>query len=69
MKAMLWCFQENFQKEIALQENAQFSVCQADRTPAKVAVLENQQDIKVWMTNAVMFLCIWLSINIGVLIL
>lgn len=38
---------ENFDKEIASQENAQFSVCQAEKTGAKMAALENQQDIKV----------------------
>jgi len=36
-----------FDKEIASQENAQFSVCQAEKTGGKMAVLENQQDIKV----------------------
>jgi len=40
-------FQENFDKEIASQENAQFSVCQAEMSGGKMAVLENQQDIKV----------------------
>jgi len=40
-------FQENFEKEIASQENTQFSVCQAEKTGAKIAALENQQDIKV----------------------
>ena len=44
---LLSCFQENFEKEIASQENAQFSVCQAEKTGAKMAALENQQDIKV----------------------
>jgi len=46
-------FQENFDKEIASQENAQFSVCQAEKTGAKMAALENQQDIKVQMRTAV----------------
>jgi len=43
----VFCCQENFEKEIASQENAQFSVCQAEKSGAKVAALENQQDIKV----------------------
>jgi len=49
------CFQENFEKEIASQENAQFSVCQAEKTGAKVAALENQQDIKVQLKTAIVF--------------
>ena len=49
---LLYC-QENYEKEIASQENAQFSVCQAEKTGAKVAALENQQDIKVQLKTAI----------------
>ena len=48
MLSDVWQYvQELFEKEIASQENAQFSVCQAEKTAAKIAALENQQDIKV----------------------
>jgi len=47
LNAVVRCGQELFEKEIASQENAQFSVCQAEKTGAKMAALENQQDIKV----------------------
>ena len=47
------CVQELFDKEIASQENAQFSVCQAEKTGAKMALLENQQDIKVSQRTAI----------------
>lgn len=43
-----------FDKEIASQENAQFSVCQAEKTGAKMAALENQQDIKVCWGTAIL---------------
>ena len=39
--------QENFDKEVLSEENAQFSLCQAEKTGAKSAALENQSDIKV----------------------
>jgi len=56
MNILLCCFQENFEKEIASQENAQFSVCQAEKTGPKIAALENQQDIKVRLRTSVVFL-------------
>ena len=42
-----WYLQENFDKEIMSEENAQFSLCQAEKTGAKSTALENQSDIKV----------------------
>lgn len=38
---------ELYVKEIESLENAQFSLCQAEKTGTKLAALENQQDIKV----------------------
>lgn len=38
---------ELYAKEIESLENAQFSLCQAEKTGTKLAALENQQDIKV----------------------
>lgn len=41
-------FQEQFQKEIVeAEDNSQFSVCQAEKSATKSAVMENQLDIKV----------------------
>jgi len=53
LNSVLSCVQELFDKEIASQENAQFSVCQAEKTGAKMALLENQQDIKVSQRTAI----------------
>ena len=55
-------FQENFDKEIASQENAQFSVCQAEMSGGKMAVLENQQDIKVWPRDDIVLSSIFVFI-------
>jgi len=57
------------------EENAQFSLCQAEKTGAKSAALENQSDIKVFCKMCVsyqlflLFSCTYSTLKIQPVIL